>query len=725
MRERRLPSSTRNILIGLVLGLLAGLFLGEKAAVFGFVVKGYLGLLQMTVLPYVLVSLLVGIGSMDGAGARRLFVRVGTLSLVLWALVLGAVLLVPLAFPKVETASFFSNTLVESRPPFDMVALFVPSNPFHSLANNVVPAVVVFSIILGFALIGIEQKQSLLENLAIIVGGLRRANHFIVRVAPIGLFAIAAHTVGTVDVAEFSKVRVYVLSYVVLALLLSFWALPGVVACLTPISARQVLTKARDALLTAFTVGDVFVVLPMLIDRSKELLSAHDLPEVEEGSPPEVIIPAFFNFPHAIKLLSLCFVLFAAWYSDTVLGVGDYLRLTVAGVPTLFGSIVVAVPFMLDLAKIPADTFQFLIVTGPITDRFGALTSAMYMVTLALVGSYALAGALRLSPARILRYLLVTGGLTLLSLVATGGLLRALGAGSYEEDKLVATMDFVHAPTARSALLSQLPSQPPPLPREGASVLDAIRARGRIVVGYVDGALPYSYLNTRGELVGFDVEMAYTLADELGVAIEFAPVTRDRLAEVVNTGLCDVVMAGITVTTARASEMAFSSPYLDETLGFVVQDDRRTEFSSAEWIRSTRGLRVAVPDLPNLEQFVRREFPGVEIVRVSADRVADFFAGRGDRVDGLAYPAERGSYFTLLHPAYAVAVPLPVTIRSPLAYPVARHDVELSRFLGIWIDLQRENGTIQALYDHWILGRNARTGQPRWSVIRNVLHWVD
>ena len=49
----------------------------------------------------------------------------------------------------------------------------------------------------------------------------------------------------------------------------------------------------------------------MLIDRSKELLIAHGLPESEEGSPPDVIVPAFYNFPHAAKLLSLSFVLFA------------------------------------------------------------------------------------------------------------------------------------------------------------------------------------------------------------------------------------------------------------------------------------------------------------------------------------------------------------------------------------------------------------------------------
>lgn len=34
-------------------------------------------------------------------------------------------------------------------------------------------------------------------------------------------------------------------------------------------------------------------------------------------------------------------------------------------------------------------------------------------------------------------------------------------------------------------------------------------------------------------------------------------------------------------------------------------------------------------------------------------------------------------------------------------------------------------GTIAALYGHWILGKQAIKRQPRWSIIRNMLHWVD
>src|SRR5207342_1315335 len=106
------------------------------------------------------------------------------------------------------------------------------------------------------------------------------------------------------------------------------------------------------------------IVLPILIDRAKELLREEGFAESEEGSPPDVIVPAFYNFPHAAKLLSLSFMLFAAWYSDTDLAVADYVKLIFAGIVSLFGSINIAVPFLLDLVKVPADTFQLFLTTG-------------------------------------------------------------------------------------------------------------------------------------------------------------------------------------------------------------------------------------------------------------------------------------------------------------------------------------------------------------------------
>jgi hypothetical protein len=47
------------------------------------------------------------------------------------------------------------------------------------------------------------------------------------------------------------------------------------------------------------------------------------------------------------------------------------------------------------------------------------------------------------------------------------------------------------------------------------------------------------------------------------------------------------------------------------------------------------------------------------------------------------------------------------------------------QFINTWIELKRRDGSIDALYRHWILGKQDGKRQPRWSIMRNVLTWVD
>jgi ABC-type amino acid transport substrate-binding protein len=80
--------------------------------------------------------------------------------------------------------------------------------------------------------------------------------------------------------------------------------------------------------------------------------------------------------------------------------------------------------------------------------------------------------------------------------------------------------------------------------------------------------------------------------------------------------------------------------------------------------------------------------------------------------------------WSLLYPEYSVVVPQPDIVTIPIAYAVGRNDQELLAFLNTWLDLKKKDGTITKLYDHWILGKNAERTNARWSIIRNVLHWV-
>ena len=599
-------SSSRRILAGLAAGIAVGVFLGERATVFAWAADGFVKLLQMTVLPYVILSIVTSLGSLSYAEARTLGIRAGAVLVGLWAIALVFTFLIPLAFPHVQTASFFSTTLIERRPPFDFVDLYIPSNPFHSLANNVVPAVVLFSVVLGVALIGVERKQTLLDVLRVASDAVSHATRLAVRLTPFGLFAIAATTSGTLNIEQLGRLQVYLVTYVAVALLVSLWVLPGLVAALTPIRAREIFSLTRDSLITAVVAGDLFIVLPALTEASRTLLGRHTSASSGSAALPDVIVPASFNFPHTGKLLSISFILFAGWFADAALSVSDYPRLAVTGLLTFFGSLNAAVPFLLDLFRIPADTFQLFLATGVVNSRVGTLVAAMHTVTVALLGACAISGTLRVEGRRLVRYLVITAMLTAAVIGGTRAVFAGILRPVYTRDKVLAGMNLLHQP-AVATVYRTAPSDAPPA--DTRPILAGIRDRRAPRVGYTRDALPYAFFNSRGDLVGFDVELAHHLARELDVRLEFLPVDRTSIEQQLASGYCDIVMSGVAVTTLRAATILFSNLYLDETIGLVVPDYAREQFSSWSAIRARADTTVAVPNVPYYIDKLREKLP--------------------------------------------------------------------------------------------------------------------
>lgn len=705
------------ILAGLALGVGTGVFLGELASPLKIVADGFVRLLQMTVLPYVVVSIMSSLGSLSYAEARRLGLKAGAVVALLWLVGLGLAFLSPLAFPNIENATFFSKAMIEKHPPFDFIGLYIPSNPFHSLANNIVPAVVLFSIVLGVALIGVERKQPLMDALAIIASGLSRATRFIVRLTPVGIFAVSAYAAGTMSVEQIARIEVFLVTYVLIAVLAAVWIIPGLISAFTPVRFGEVFGSTRDALLTAFMVGDLFVVLPSLTEECKAMLERHRITDEHTSGLPDVIVPASFNFPHAGKLLSLSFIFFAGWFSDAPIDMSSYPALAATGLLTFFGSLNSAVPFLLDMFRIPADTFQLFVATSVINARFGTLLAAVHTVAVAILGTAAVTGAFRFNAIRFIRYISVTAALLVAIL---GGVrfffARSLG-GTFQGQELV----FGMKPLFQTGSPVQ-PHKPDAEAELQAGVLGAIRRSGKLRVCTLENRLPFSYLNRQGELIGLDIEMAHRLAADIGVTVQFVPIVIENLNAALGREQCELAMAGIPVTPHRMMAASYSQPYMDETMGFVVRDHLRTGFTSWASIRSMGAVELVAPDIPYYVDAIRDRLPAARLKLIPPTKDDDPLAGKPEV---LVFPAERGSVLSMLHPEYSVVVPEPDQIKVPLAYPVARRDQEWLNFINNWIELKRMDRTIDRLYEHWILGKSAQRREPRWSVVRNVLHWVQ
>ena len=716
-------SSSNKILVGLVSGVLVGVFLGEYAGALKVVADGFIKLLQMMVLPYITLSIITSLGTLSYDQVKSLGLRAGAVVVGLWCVALFFAFLMPLVFPQTETATFFSSTLVERRAPFNFVDLFIPSNPFYSLANNIVPAVVLFSVFIGVALVGVERKLTLINGFNVAKEALSRATKFVVGLTPYGIFAIAANTAGTINLEQLARIQVYLITYVIIALLIALWVLPGLVAALTPFSYKEVLGPTRDALITAFMAADLFIVLPVLIQACKELLERHRLVDDTTRSLPDVIVPTSFNFPHTGKLLSVSFVLFAGWFADAAVPFTEYPKLALTGLLTLFGSTTAAVPFLLDLFRIPADTFQLFLATSVVNARFGALLAALHTVSVALLGSAAIIGALRFRPARVGRYLVIT---VALSTATVGGLRMLFNTTlkpAFAGEELVYGMRPLmnHEP----ASIIQQASLGAAVEKITGPVLESIKQRGVLRVGVTADRLPYAFTNRERQLVGVDIEMAQVLARDLRVKVEFVELEGiGGLPALLSSGSVDIAMTGLAVTPERASTMLFSEPYLDETLAFVVRDHLRDSFSTWAAIRELGAMPVGIPNLPYYIDHVKARRLALKLEPIAS--VSEIEASlKRQSFDAIVMTAESGSVLTLLYPKYTVVVPEPEVVKIPLAYPLARRDQDWAHFMNTWIELKRRDGTIDALYRHWILGKQAGKRQPRWSIMGNVLHWVN
>ena len=78
-----------------------------------------------------------------------------------------------------------------------------------------------------------------------------------------------------------------------------------------------------------------------------------------------------------------------------------------------------------------------------------------------------------------------------------------------------------------------------------------------------------------------------------------------------------------------------------------------------------------------------------------------------------------------MYPQYAVVVPHPARIKVPVAYAVRRGDKGMAAFMSRWVELKQKDGTVDQLFDYWIAGREVEKSTERWSIIRDVLGWIE
>jgi len=264
------------IIIAIILGIIVGLWLKEKAEHLQIIGDLFIRLLQMIIIPLILASVVSGItqiGNIRNLGRIGLKTFLYYLITTTLAVTIG-LLLVNLIQPGtgVELANEAAELPEQATPSFiTIITDIIPENLFESMSQDKVLQIIFFAILLGAAISSVGEKGKSIVNLFEAFNTvMMKITNWIMYLAPIGVFALMAVTTGKTGLDVIKPLGLYMTTVVSGLLLHAFIVLPFLLFIFGMYNPLRFLKDVFSAVATAFSTASSAATLPITMECLEE-----------------------------------------------------------------------------------------------------------------------------------------------------------------------------------------------------------------------------------------------------------------------------------------------------------------------------------------------------------------------------------------------------------------------------------------------------------------------
>lgn len=239
-----------------------------------------------------------------------------------------------------------------------------------------------------------------------------------------------------------------------------------------------------------------------------------------------------------------------------------------------------------------------------------------------------------------------------------------------------------------------------------ADELDVIKKRGRLIVGVQPAAPPASMINVKGELEGFEVDLAKTLANELGVELEMKQTSDAIRIPSLLQGSVDLEIATLTHTRERDKQIDFSITYFITGQRIMVRKG-----SPIKSVKDLSGKKVGTAKGSTSEQNLLKANPKARMVTFD-DTSTAFLALKNKTVDAITTDeslllslkagAEKPGDYEVVGEYFS---------KEPFGIGIRQGASELRDFVNRTLMKLWETGKFKQLYDKWY-GPNTKYALP-------------
>lgn len=239
------------------------------------------------------------------------------------------------------------------------------------------------------------------------------------------------------------------------------------------------------------------------------------------------------------------------------------------------------------------------------------------------------------------------------------------------------------------------------------STLNKIVQRGELQVCMEPGYVPFEMTDKKGNIIGYDVDMARQMSKDMGVKLKLVPTAWDGIIAALITEKCDIIMSGMTITQQRNMTVNFSDPYIVVGQTVMMRKDLEGKIKSAADLDKPEYTIVTKLGVTG-EIATKKFFKKAKIVtfETEVDAAAEVLNGKAeamvyDQPYNAIFMSDKGKD-KLIH------LDAPLTY-EPLGFAVRKGDPDFINWLNNFLRQMKEDKVIgfsDELYQKWLVDTN-------------------
>ncbi len=229
------------------------------------------------------------------------------------------------------------------------------------------------------------------------------------------------------------------------------------------------------------------------------------------------------------------------------------------------------------------------------------------------------------------------------------------------------------------------------------STLNAILQRGELRVGLEPGYMPFEMKDKKGNIIGFDVDMAKAMAKAMGVKLKLVPTAWDGIIGSLLTGKFDILISGMTITQERNLKINFANPYISVGQTILAQK----KHAGKTWKDLDKPEYTIVTKLGVTGEIATRKMfkhAKIRTFETEADAAQEVLNGKAD---AFVYDKPYNAiFFAAKGQGKLIHMDKDLTY-EPLGWAVRKGDPDFLNWLNNFLNQVKHDGVYDRIYNKW------------------------